>query len=469
MSVSLSHRQPLNFLNTSLHCRKRNEYNLPTGMTTVPHKPVVGFRFHPTDKELLSHFLRSKNQGLDYKVQGINVVNLCNFEPWDLPAQSYMGSDDGIWYFFCSRDFKYSKSKRRNRTTEKGYWKPTGKPRRIPSNKKPIGWKKTLVFYLGRPKGTRTNWVIHEYDFCAPALDLQGDFVLCRLKLKSENIGQNEISYVENEFQSDVNTSMTSAGTPLITPSNLENQNWIAPSNLENQIPIAPSNLENQIAPSNLENQTLVAPSDLENALIPFNFESQICEGIPPAMIACDLENTSSYWKDDLILLSDFENYPSTNSHNQENLAYGECVLSSMAIPFGFGYESPDDKVDCLFISDLENQIPNFDSKGGDPSSVREPEIDKDELNCLMGDDSVKFSSEEKAEIPVTQDGASSSLKSSLSGFESQNTDEYWISLMSLYSESGEVQVTMSEVEVNLCLPECNFGPEDLNGLCSLK
>ena len=68
-------------------------------------------------------------------------------------------SDDQVWYFFCSPNYKYSNSRRLDRTTKSGYWKVTGKDRKIQD----IAIKKTLVFYQGRPKGKRTNWVMHEY------------------------------------------------------------------------------------------------------------------------------------------------------------------------------------------------------------------------------------------------------------------------------------------------------------------
>lgn len=43
-----------------------------------------GFRFSPTDEELISYYLKNKVEGADKCVEIITEVELWKFEPWDL-------------------------------------------------------------------------------------------------------------------------------------------------------------------------------------------------------------------------------------------------------------------------------------------------------------------------------------------------------------------------------------------------
>ncbi|KAJ7550720.1 hypothetical protein O6H91_07G122100 [Diphasiastrum complanatum] len=127
------------------------------------HMPP-GFRFHPTDEELMIHYLRPKLNGRALEFDIICEMDIYKCEPWDLPEKSWLGGSDTEWYFFCVLDKKYSRGARSNRSTKCGFWKTTGKDRPVESHSKKVGMKKTLVFHEGRaPYGKRTDWVMYEY------------------------------------------------------------------------------------------------------------------------------------------------------------------------------------------------------------------------------------------------------------------------------------------------------------------
>ncbi|XVF22258.1 hypothetical protein REPUB_Repub12eG0157900 [Reevesia pubescens] len=144
---------------------------------------IVGYRFHPTDKELVDHYLWNKILGRDSLVQAIKQVDgLFNKDPCELPCCSNIKSADQVWYFFSRRE----DNKRVKRTTDKGFWKVTGKPRSV-KGKRGIAVKKTLVYYEGRtPNAKWTPWVMHEYIFTSTLLDNKEGVFLCKLKNKED-------------------------------------------------------------------------------------------------------------------------------------------------------------------------------------------------------------------------------------------------------------------------------------------
>ncbi|XP_074567890.1 uncharacterized protein LOC141824488 isoform X2 [Curcuma longa] len=156
----------------------------------VKTKLPPGFRFHPTDVELVGFYLKRKIMGKPFRFEAINEIELYKFAPWDLPGKSQLHSKDLEWYFFCARDRKYPNGSRANRTTGNGYWKSTGKDKNVVHNSSTIGMRKSLVFHEGKPpKGSRTDWMMYEYRLESKKLVdagfFQDAYVLCKIFQKS--------------------------------------------------------------------------------------------------------------------------------------------------------------------------------------------------------------------------------------------------------------------------------------------
>ncbi|KAK8622756.1 hypothetical protein V6N13_117658 [Hibiscus sabdariffa] len=175
-----------------------------------------GFRFYPTDEELLVQYLFRKVAGHHFSLQIIAEIDLYKFDPWVLPSKALFGEKE--WYFFSPRDRKYPNGSRPNRVAGSGYWKATGTDKIITSEGRKVGIKKALVFYVGKaPKGTKTNWIMHEYRLIGTSrkngstkLD---DWVLCRIYNKNSG-GQKPFPSVKSREQS-TNGSSSSCSSQL--------------------------------------------------------------------------------------------------------------------------------------------------------------------------------------------------------------------------------------------------------------
>ncbi|RQO99301.1 hypothetical protein POPTR_013G113100v4 [Populus trichocarpa] len=124
-----------------------------------------GFRFHPTEEELVGYYLKRKIHSLKIDLDVIVDIDLYNMEPWDIQAKCKLGYDEqNEWYFFSHKDRKYPTGTRTNRATAAGFWKATGRDKAVLTKNRLIGMRKTLVFYKGRaPNGRKTDWIMHEY------------------------------------------------------------------------------------------------------------------------------------------------------------------------------------------------------------------------------------------------------------------------------------------------------------------
>jgi hypothetical protein len=178
-----------------------------------------GFRFRPTDEELIVHYLRRRALAAPLPVDMPDIRVLAHDPSELLPPGEWvrLASRSFVWisrsaggwfnsrlnwlpgwgeperYFFTCKEAKYVRGRRANRATGGGYWKATGKekPVAVPSAGRAVlvGMKRSLVFYRGKPpSGSRTDWVMHEYRLAGAGLappksgeEPAEGWVLCRV------------------------------------------------------------------------------------------------------------------------------------------------------------------------------------------------------------------------------------------------------------------------------------------------
>ncbi|GMI69285.1 hypothetical protein HRI_000597800 [Hibiscus trionum] len=162
------------------------------GLRDIGKTLPPGFRFCPSDEELVCHYLYKKIAKEDVLKGTLVEVDLHTCEPWQLPEVAKLNANE--WYFFSFRDRKYATGFRTNRATTSGYWKATGKDRTVvdPKTHETVGMRKTLVFYRNRaPNGIKTGWIMHEFRLETPHMPPKEDWVLCRVFHKSKEVENN--------------------------------------------------------------------------------------------------------------------------------------------------------------------------------------------------------------------------------------------------------------------------------------
>ncbi|CAI9106309.1 OLC1v1005438C1 [Oldenlandia corymbosa var. corymbosa] len=170
-----------------------------------------GYRFHPTDSDLIVHYLQKKINKERLPRHQIRHINLYRNSPEVISAM-YPPAGDKEWFFFTPRKRKYPNGHRPNRAAGPGYWKATGADKPVTYRGTQVGFRKALVYYAGKPpKGTKTNWIMHEFRVSGDKKPINGslkldDFVLCRIYKKVDKSPQKQGSE-EDDVQVDQNVN----------------------------------------------------------------------------------------------------------------------------------------------------------------------------------------------------------------------------------------------------------------------
>ncbi|KAK4791068.1 hypothetical protein SAY86_031481 [Trapa natans] len=156
----------------------------------------VGYRFYPTEEELVSFYLRNKLDGRNEEDMHrvIPVLDIYEKEPSDLPrlAGEMCREDAQQWFFFARRQERETNGGRISRSTASGYWKSTGSRRYVySSDHRAIAVKKSMVFYEGRaPRGRKTKWKMNEYKAIGATMQptIRHEFSVCRVYVESRSL-----------------------------------------------------------------------------------------------------------------------------------------------------------------------------------------------------------------------------------------------------------------------------------------
>lgn len=69
---------------------------------------LPGFRFHPTDEELVGFYLKRKIQQRTLPIELIKQVDIYKFDPWDLPSKIVHPGCLIFFFFFCQNFINYT-------------------------------------------------------------------------------------------------------------------------------------------------------------------------------------------------------------------------------------------------------------------------------------------------------------------------------------------------------------------------
>ncbi|KAJ0092596.1 hypothetical protein Patl1_26321 [Pistacia atlantica] len=150
----------------------------------------TGFRFNPTDEELIQ-ILQRKVYGKEMPLHGNFIVerNVYEFDPQDLQWDHTVALLNNERYCYCIRENDSRE------VSGRGWWRATGHVKTIYANKRVVGYKRPLTFHRftdddkKRNKAVKTNWIMHEYSLDSNTTDWR----LCKIKYKGKPSVQEEL------------------------------------------------------------------------------------------------------------------------------------------------------------------------------------------------------------------------------------------------------------------------------------
>ncbi|PON81026.1 NAC domain containing protein [Trema orientale] len=238
----------------------------------IPEFPLpLGYRFCPTDEELLTYYLAKKVfKQPDMPPNNIQEVNLYDYSPQEL-HEIYGAPNENELYVWTRRETRYPNgvSRRTSRTAGKGFWRTTITEKKIvDENGYIIGYKNALEYREGKGKGTKTNWLMYEYivtQNCAsdtPQVKPRkiDEWVLCKIYVTRRNYKNLQTTSAKSEETYHQNSEYLQGG-----PSNNILKNINGPP--ENQFEA--HDMPDQISSNLSHDQVQYYPNYMESTQVP--------------------------------------------------------------------------------------------------------------------------------------------------------------------------------------------------------
>ncbi|KAJ4967760.1 hypothetical protein NE237_014461 [Protea cynaroides] len=148
--------------------------------TTMP----PGYRFVPTEEEIVLCYLNKKVENPDFRVSFIKEVDIYKFHPKQLIKFDGSGRNK-YHYFFTQRKRKHQQGSRASRQAEGGsLWKATSGEKPIKNSKSDkIGFQTILVYHQNNQgKKIKTNWIMYEFRTTnTTTVNKPYEWVVCRI------------------------------------------------------------------------------------------------------------------------------------------------------------------------------------------------------------------------------------------------------------------------------------------------
>ncbi|KAG8366435.1 hypothetical protein BUALT_Bualt17G0079500 [Buddleja alternifolia] len=152
----------------------------------------LGFRFRPSDVELMEYYLLRKIKGEQLASNFIKDLNVYQYDPPQLPLSQFKNAIKNEGYFFTMVKRKKFLNDNTTRTTPNGYWKAYNENIPMYGAKGIIGFKDKYSFYDGKdPNGDKTDWKMIEYrcnPSLVPAASTSGteNYIVCKVMHKKK-------------------------------------------------------------------------------------------------------------------------------------------------------------------------------------------------------------------------------------------------------------------------------------------